>query len=72
MVICHCEGAIYPHWSGISGCEKACHHDNLEVVSECCGAPAVWGVCAKCRDFTGFVKYCPECDTEIPVETPSP
>jgi predicted amidophosphoribosyltransferase len=40
MVICHCEGAIYPHWPGVSGCEKACPHDDLEGWCDPCGKPA--------------------------------
>ena len=47
-------------------------HNELEPLSVCCGESAFRGYCAMCHDATGFVKYCPECDMEWDVETPTP
>jgi hypothetical protein len=51
-----------------------CSHEELEVVSSCCGAPAFYGVCGQCRDHTGWEEYCVECGDIINdnAETPSP
>lgn len=47
-----------------------CNHDDLEVTSLCCGASAYYGFCAKCREHTGWVKYCEVCDKEFDAEAP--
>mgnify|MGYP001567221579 CR=1 FL=1 len=45
-----------------------CNHDDIEPTSQCCGAPAYYGFCGRCRNHTGWVKYCAVCDTEVPAE----
>ena len=47
--------------------ERCEHFDELERVSECCGSEASdeSGCCGKCRDHTGWVRYCEPCDLEM-------
>ena len=45
-----------------------CHHDDIEPTSQCCGAAVYAGVCSRCNEHTGYVRYCEVCDTEFPAE----
>ena len=44
---------------------EQCNHDELEATSVCCGVHNYYGVCGACKEFTGWEKYCPVCDTIV-------
>lgn len=59
----------------MSGCKK--NHAALDIVSVCCGERAVWlpfagSVCSRCREHTGWERYCDVCGEVLSAEEPLP
>lgn len=39
-------------------------HEDVELLSICCGAPIRWGHCEKCKENVGE-GWCPVCEEEV-------